>query len=120
MLVGREELGVFAAEIEGLVEERHHGREIIRRPRAGPGLERGGAVRIGARDVGGRNPARLLEIAGCDADQASVVGIGGQAVGIGSKLAEEAAERRIDGAFMRQRPSSAPWRERAAMPRGGM
>ncbi len=102
MVVGREEAGVFAAEIERLFQMRDHRREVVRRPRPRPGIVGGGAVRVGARDIVRRDLDRLLEVAPYDADQAGVVVVRRQALGIGFEIIDQPAERRIDEPFMRQ------------------
>ena len=102
MLVGCEKIGILATEVERLFQERQHRREVVRGSRPRPGIEGGRAERVGARDMIGRHFDRLLEVASGNADQARVVGVVRQAVGIGRKLVEQSAQRRVDRFFMRQ------------------
>ena len=59
-------------------------------------------MRVGARDIVRRDLDRLLEVAPYDADQAGVVVVRRQALGIGFEIIDQPAERRIDEPFMRQ------------------
>ena len=93
VLVGSEEAGIFAAEIERLFQIRHHGGEVVRRPRPRPGVVGGRAVRVRARDVVGRDLDRLLVVAARDADEAGVVGIVRQAFAERRKRVEQPADR---------------------------
>ncbi len=59
-------------------------------------------MRVRTRDIVGRYLDRLLIFAVRDADEASVVGIGRQALTIRHKRVDELAERRRDRLLMRQ------------------
>ena len=102
MRVGREEAGVFAAEIERLLQERKHGGKIVRRPCSRPGIIRDGAECIGALDMVWWNFDRLFEVASCDADQACVVRIRREAIGARCKRVQQPAHRRVDQPLVRQ------------------
>ncbi len=54
-------------------------------------------MRIGARDEFGWDFDRFLEVAPGNADQARIVGIVGQTVGMRSQPVDEPAQRRVDG-----------------------
>ena len=77
VLVGREEVGVLAAEVERLFEQRAHGGEVVGRTRARPGIVGGGAERAPAGDELGRHLGRLVEVATHDADEARIVAVVG-------------------------------------------
>ena len=120
VLVGREEVGVSAAEVERLLEQRAHGGEVVGRARPRPGLVGGRAERAPAGDELGRHLDRLVEVAARDADQAGVVGVGGQALGMGLQVVEQLAERRVGELLVRQPAQRRALPARAAAPPGGM
>ena len=100
VLVGREELRVFAADIEDLLQERHHGGKVIGRPRPRPGVIRGGPKHGRAYHVFRRHLDCLFEVALHHAKQSSVVL--GQARSLGRQCIDQAAKRRIDELLMRE------------------
>ena len=116
--VGREEAGVFAADIEGLFQEWRHGGEVVRRPRPRPGIVGCRAERVGARHVFGRHLDRLLEVPARHADERRVVVVVGQSPRICRERVEELAKLRVHRFFVRepvQRRALAPARLRAAL-----
>ena len=100
--VGREKAGVLAAEVERPLQQRPHGGEVVGGARPGPGVVGGRAVRAPAGDEVGRHLDRLLEVAARDADEAGVVAVWRQAVGVGLQRVEQLAERRIGELLMCQ------------------
>jgi hypothetical protein len=101
VVIRREEVSVAAAQLERLLEERPHRGKVVGRARARPGIVRGGAERIDARDMLRRHPDRLLEIAPCDPDQSRVIGVIRQAISMRDQLVDQPSERGIDRPFMR-------------------
>ena len=121
VFVRREEGGIFAAQVECPFEIRHHGREVVRRPRPRPCIVGGGAVRVRARDIVRRYLDLLLIFAACDTDQARVVVVVRQALAKASERVDQRAERRRDRPLVRKAMrASRSWRPRAPAPPSGM
>jgi hypothetical protein len=102
VLVGGEERGVFAAEIEGTLQQGPHAGKIVVLPRPRPGIVGGRGVRARLLDEAGRNLHGLGEIARRHADEGRIVAVGRQALLIGRQLLDEAAETGIRPALMQE------------------
>ena len=98
--IGREKIRILAAEIDSLFQERPHGGEVVCRPGARPSIIRGGPERAGARDIFCGNFDRPFEVAPRHADQARVVRISGEGVGMGLERVEQLTEVRVDRLFV--------------------
>jgi hypothetical protein len=120
VLVGREKVGVSAAEVECLFEHRTHGGKIVGRARARPGIVGGGAEGAPAGDELGRHLGRPVEVATHDTDETRIVAVVGQALGMRCKVVEQLAESWV-GEFLVRQPAQGralPGRARPAPPLG--
>jgi hypothetical protein len=102
VIIGCKKFSVFAAEFERSFQERQHRGEVVCRPRPGPGIERGGAVRIGARNEIGRYSAGLFKIAPGNAHEESIGAVGRERFRPWGKRVDEPAQSRIGRAFVRE------------------
>ena len=102
VLVGREIVGQLAAEVEGLLQQRSHLGEVVRRARLGPDLIRRREVAGELRDERGRHFDGALELAARHADQRGVVRVIRQALFVGSQIVQQPADRRIGELLVRQ------------------
>jgi hypothetical protein len=101
VFVGRKVGGIFPAKVQCPFEIRHHGCEVVRRPRPRPCIIRGGAVRGCARDMVRRYFDLLLIFAACNTDQAGIVGVVRQALAVESECVDQRAKCRCDRALVR-------------------
>ena len=115
-MVGRE----LPAHLDGLLEHRPHGGEIVGRPRALPRVVGGRRVLAQPFDERGRHARRPIEVAARDADERGRVRIGALRLGPGLERIEQAPDAGIglpvvrQAAQQRELPAARTPRRRAA------
>ena len=90
-----EEIGELAAVVEGLLQIGLNDAEVVGGAGARPRIVTGGFVRLEVTDKLQRHLDHTLVFAARDADEAGVVGVVGQGVGVGLQGIEQAAHLRI-------------------------
>ena len=122
VVVGREEAGILAAEIERLLQDTAAWwRSRWPAARASRRRRRPSRAALQRATKSAGTLIAFSIVAPRDADQARVVIVGRQAFGVGREAIEQLAERRIEvWRSCASRVSSALWRPRAAAPPFGM